>query len=223
MKKIVITGGTGFIGKSLAHHLQAHGYQPIVVARNRPKADLPFEFAQWDALHPGEWSKQLEGALAVINLAGRTVDCIKTPENCDVILRSRVDSTKAVGQALKQAENPPKIWIQMSTAHIYGDPPSQICTEESSYGYGLAPFVAMAWEKAHEEHLPEGTRSVLLRTSFVVGNNGGALATLKFISRLGLGGKVGHGKQGISWIHEWDMNEIIRQAIEAEQFDKLFR
>lgn len=220
MERIIITGGTGFIGLSLAHFLRDKGYQPVLVARH--KTEENFDFVQWDAVTTGDWVKVLEGAKAVVNLAGRTVDCIKTPDNCDVILRSRIDSTKALGKAFRLVKNPPKIWVQMSTAHIYGDPPVQLCTESSTFGYGLAPFVGQAWEKAFLEVLPEGVRGVRLRTSFVIGKNGGALGSLKTIVKLGLGGKVGHGQQGISWIHEYDMNAIIYEAIVNEKFDDYY-
>ena len=161
----------------------------------------------------------MNGAKAIVNLAGRTVDCIKTPDNCDVILRSRVDSTKIIGRALSEIADPPPIWIQMATAHIYGDPPSQLCTEDSSTGYGLAPIVGKAWEKSFLDTIPSNIRGVRLRTSFVIGKNGGALKTLRRIVKLGVGGKVGHGKQGISWIHEYDMNEIIWQAIQNDSYN----
>lgn len=219
MEKIIIAGGTGFIGLSLAGHLAAQGFTPILIARNKPKQALKYDFVQWDAVNSGEWINVLNGAKAVVNLAGRTVDCIKTPDNCDVILRSRVDSTKAVGRALQEVANPPKIWIQMSTAHIYGDPPRQLCTESSTFGLGLAPTVGQAWEKALQESLPGGTREVRLRTSFVIGRNGGALGSLKRIAKLGFGGKVSHGTQGISWIHEFDINEIILQAIQNDNYN----
>ena len=218
MDKIVITGGTGFLGLSLADHLAARGFKPIIIARNPPKQHVSHEFAQWDAVNEGVWAQTLNGARAVVNLAGRTVDCIKTPANKDLILRSRVDSTKAIGKALRKVANPPPVWIQMSTAHIYGDPPTQVCTESSTFGLGLAPFVGQAWEKALKESLPEGMREVRLRTSFVVGKNGGALASLRRIAQMGLGGKSGHGRQGFSWIHEFDINEFVRRAILEEQW-----
>lgn len=213
MKKIVIFGGTGFIGMSLARHLAKLGFQPILIARHTPKVKSDFDFVKWDACQLGQWTQALNGALALVNLAGRSVDCIKSPDNCDIILRSRVDSTTIIGKAMNEVDNPPKIWIQMSTAHIYGDPPNQICTESSSTGYGLAPFVGKAWEKAFLDSLPPSTRGVRLRTSFVIGKDAGAMVSLKRIAKLGFGGKAGHGRQGISWIHEYDMNEIIHQAI----------
>ncbi len=222
MDKIIIFGGTGFIGLSLAKHLKNKGLKPIVVARNQPKKPIPHEFRQWDAISVGKWAEELNGAKAIVNLAGKTVDCIKTPDNCDLILRSRVDATKTIGKAIKTVENPPKIWIQMSTAHIYGDPPTQLCTETATPGYGLAPFVGKAWEAAFLEALPETTRGVRLRTSFVIGKNGGALASLQRIVRLGLGGTVGSGTQGMSWIHEYDMNEIIYQAITNDAYKGVY-
>jgi hypothetical protein len=211
--KVIIFGGTGFIGQHLAMHLSNKGYLPIIIGRKKPR-DLKQTFIPWDAKTLGNWTKQLEGALAVVNLCGRSVDCIKTPSNCDQILRSRVDTTKLIGKAFKKTSNAPKIWIQMSTAHIYGDPPNTVCTEDSSFGYGLAPFVGQEWEKALLQSLPLGTREVRIRTSFVIGPHGGAFDKLKRIAKLGLGGKVGSGHQGLSWIHSLDVSQFILFAIE---------
>jgi uncharacterized protein (TIGR01777 family) len=101
----------------------------------------------------------------------------------------------------------------MATAHIYGDPPEIMCDEDSSFGYGLAPIVGKAWEKAYAESVPDGMRQVILRTSFVLGKSGGAFPKMKMLARLGLGGRVGHGRQGISWIHERDMSCLMARAI----------
>jgi uncharacterized protein len=222
MNKVVIAGGTGFIGLSLARHLSEKGFHPVLIGRHKPDENINFDFTQWDGVNIGEWIHTLEGAQAVINLAGKSVDCIKTSDNCDLILRSRVESTRAIGRALKAVSNPPTVWVQMSTAHIYGDPPEILCSENSSTGYGLAPFVGKAWEEALLQSLPSGMREVRLRTSFVMGRNGGALVTLKKIARLGLGGRVGHGKQGMSWIHEYDMNELFYQAIVNDQYKGVY-
>ena len=219
MENVLIFGGTGFIGLSLAAHLKQKGMHPIVIGRNQPKNKIDFQYEHWDALSVGLWKTLLENSKAIVNLAGKSVDCIKTPDNCDVILRSRIDATKTIGNALKEVANPPSVWIQMSTAHIYGDPPRQICTEDSAFGYGLAPFVAKAWEDTFNQSKPKNIRGVILRTSFVIGKNGGALSSLKRIVKLGLGGTVGSGKQGMSWIHEYDMNEIINQSIINKKYN----
>ena len=222
MEKIVITGGTGFIGLSLAEHLSKNGFEPILIARNRPKSEIEFTFIPWDGYSVGDWINALDGARAVVNLAGKTVDCIKTPDNCDLILRSRVDATKVLGEAIRKITNPPKVWVQMSTAHIYGDPPKQLCTESSSLGYGLAPFVGQAWENEFTHSLSENVRGVCLRTSFVIGKNGGALKTLMNIVKMGMGGKVGDGSQGFSWIHEYDLNELILQSVISNEFGGIY-
>ncbi|MGE4003813.1 MAG: DUF1731 domain-containing protein [Planctomycetaceae bacterium] len=105
----------------------------------------------------------------------------------------------------------------MSTAHIYGDPPRSLCSEESAFGYGLAPTVGQAWEAAFHASVLPSQRGVLLRTSFVLGRDrgagAGALATLGWLALCGLGGKVGHGRQGISWIHELDLNRLFERAL----------
>ena len=221
MKKVLIFGGTGFLGLHLANHLQELGYTTILVARHSPTTTR-HPFISWNGHELGAWQSELENAYAVVNLAGKSVDCIKTPENCDLILRSRVNATRTIGRAISTVQNPPKIWIQMSTAHIYGDPPQLLCDEEAPTGYGLAPFVGKEWEATFHQWKPKHVRGVILRTSFVIGRNGGALATLKRIAKFGLGGTVGHGKQGMSWIHQNDFNRFIQTAIEDESVSGIY-
>lgn len=214
-RRIVIAGGTGFLGLNLAEALRESGYSVVLLSRHAP-GDSEWTHHSWDARSLGPWAEAVDGAHAVVNLAGRTVDCIKTPDHCDEILRSRVESTRVLGKAVQRARNPPRVWVQMSTAHRYGDPPEVVCTEDSAFGYGLAPVVGEAWEAEHERALIPGVRGVVLRTSFVLGRDGGAFPQLATMARLGLGGKAGHGRQGISWIHERDMNRIFLRAIENE-------
>jgi uncharacterized protein len=114
---------------------------------------------------------------------------------------------------LRRVNNPPPVWVQMSTAHIYGDPPEAVCDEDSAFGFGLAPIVGRAWERAFADAIPPGIRPVILRTTFVIGRGGGALPRLAKLTRLGLGGTVGRGRQGMSWLHELDMNRIFERAL----------
>lgn len=211
---MVVAGGTGFLGLSLAEYLSGQGYAVTLISRNPPPENAPWTHAPWDGRSVGAWAEHLRGAAAVVNLAGRSVDCVKTPDHCDEILRSRVEATRVLGRALKQYSDPIPVWVQMSTAHIYGDPPEVICDEQSAFGFGLAPFVGTAWEQAYEESVSAETRQVILRTSFVLGRVGGALQRLIRLARWGLGGRVGHGRQGFSWIHELDMNRIFLRAID---------
>ena len=211
--RVVIAGGTGFIGTNLARHLTDLGCEVVLISRNVPKQERPWKHAQWDGRTVGQWAKHLESAVAVVNLAGRTVDCIKTPDHCDEILRSRVEATLTIGKALRDIDKPPPVWVQMATAHIYGDPPEAVCDEDSPFGFGLAPIVGKAWEAAFAEAAPSKMRQVILRTSFVLGANGGAFPKMRMLARCGLGGRVGHGRQGISWIHIDDMSRLIARAI----------
>ncbi len=218
--KVVIVGGSGFLGLNLARALVNNDdYEVCIISRHPPSVRGSWKYVHWDAQTLDAWTDELDGAVAVVNLAGRSVDCIKTPDHCDEILRSRVETTQLIGRALRKIKAPPPVWVQMSTAHIYGDPPEILCTEDSSFGYGLAPFVGKAWEDAyHSAVLPE-MRRVILRTSFVLGRNGGALRRMELAVRLGLGGKIGSGKQGISWLHEEDMNRLFLRAIRDETME----
>jgi uncharacterized protein (TIGR01777 family) len=211
--KVVIAGGTGFIGTNLARHLDDLGCEVVLLSRHIPKERGPWEHAKWDGRTLGDWAHHLEGAAAVVNLAGRTVDCIKTPDHCDEILRSRVEATLVLGKAVRGLKTPSPVWVQMATAHIYGDPPEAVCDEGSAFGFGLAPIVGKAWEAAFAEAVLPEMRQVILRTSFVLGANGGAFPKMRMIARCGLGGRVGHGRQGISWLHIDDMTRLIVRAI----------
>ncbi len=222
-KKIFIAGGSGFLGISLATHLAALGCDVVIASRKPPKPRGPWRHVPWDARTVGEWQRELDGAAGLVNLAGRSVDCIKTPDHCDEILRSRVEATLVLGRALRNVDRPPPVWVQMSTTHIYGDPPTATCDEDSPTGFGLAPTVGRAWEAAFRESLLAEQRGVVLRTSFVLGRDrgagGGALTTLARLARCGLGGRVGLGTQGMSWIHETDLNRLVERGL----FDETMR
>ena len=211
--RVVIAGGTGFLGRSLANELTTLGYDVIVLARSTPRQGDAWRTVPWDGPTLGPWSAELDGAAGLVNLVGRTIDCVKTPDHCDEILRSRVESTRVLGEACRSVVTPPPAWVQMSTAHIYGDPPSAVCDEDSATGYGLAPTVGRAWEAAFDAAAPAGVRRVVLRTSFVIGRGGGALTRLAALARFGFGGRVGHGQQGMSWIHADDMNALFVRGL----------
>jgi uncharacterized protein (TIGR01777 family) len=215
--RVIIAGGSGFLGVSLATHLANKGWAVVILSRHQPRRDGPWSHVLWDARTLEDWSRTLEGASGLVNLVGRSVDCIKTPDHQDEILRSRLEATRVLGLAVRSVTTPPPVWVQMSTAHIYGDPPNVTCSEDSPFGYGLAPFVGQAWEREFEQSVSPTQRGVVLRTSFVIGRDrgagGGALARLRTLVRFGLGGTVGSGTQGMSWIHEADMNQLFERAL----------
>ena len=225
-KRIAIAGGSGFLGLSMAEHFIENGADVSLISRTIPKSHGAWTHFAWDGRSLGDWTAAIDGCDAVVNLAGRTVSCVKTPDHQDEILRSRVESTRVLGAAMREAHAPPPVWVQMSTAHIYGDPPTAVCSEGSATGYGMAPTVAKEWEAAFAESILPEQRGVIMRTSFVIGRErgggGGALATLRLITKLGLGGKVGKGKQGMSWIHEDDLNEIFTRAIHEDSMSGVY-
>lgn len=172
---VVIAGGSGFLGRRLTLALLEHGYERTILSRfATPPRDFTAgtRWRQWDARTLGDWSACLDGAAALVNLVGRSVDCRKTPENKRVILESRIDSCRVLGQALRAVDRPPPVWIQSATAHIVGDPEPRdtLCDESTPPGplHEMAPSVGVAWERAFKEaKLPE-QRGVILRISFVL-------------------------------------------------------
>jgi hypothetical protein len=212
--RIMIAGGSGFIGTALTPRLLDAGYDVTVLTRGPSRQAGRVRHAQWDGRSPGAWAAELDGAAGIVNLVGRSVDCRKTAANRKVILESRVDSVRALGAACRQVSQPPPVWVQAGTAHIYGDPPGdQIVTDDSPLGTGFAPDVGRAWEGALRESAPPGCRTVVLRISFVLGRHGGPLRTLAGLAKWFLGGAAGSGRQWISWIHEEDLIAIILRAL----------
>lgn len=213
---LILAGGSGFLGTSLADTLAARGQPVVILTRGAEKTTHGglVRHVHWDAKTAGPWAQELDGAKAIVNLVGRTVDCRKTPENKRVIMASRVDSVRALAAGWAQVKNPPKVWVQSATAHIYGDTGDEILDESSPCGSGFAPEVGTAWEAELAKAQLPGCRQVVLRISFVLGRNGGALKTLAGITRCFLGGTIGHGKQYISWLHEDDLSALILRALD---------
>jgi len=209
----VIAGGSGFLGRSLIPVLIANDFEPVVFTRSSDSVINGVRHVQWDAKMPGPWSRELDGAYAVVNVVGRTVDCRKTAANKRVILASRVDSVNALAAAFANLKTPPKVWIQSATAHIFGDTGDEILDERSPIGTGFAPEVGTAWEAAFDSADIGDCRPVLLRISFVLGRNGGAFRTLSLLTKMFMGGATGSGRQWMSWLHEADLNALILRAL----------
>ena len=225
--KIVIPGGSGQIGTMLARTFAGEGSEVVILSR-KPEAHSSWRVREWDARSWGDWAEEFEGADAVINLAGRSVNCRYTPENRRAITESRVDSTSVVGQAIARASRPPRVWLQMSTATIYAhryDAPNDEASGIIGGGEPNVPDtwrfsieVAKAWERAVQSAAPlPRTRTVLLRAAMTMSPDaGGVFDTLLGLVRHGLGGSSGDGRQFVSWIHEADFIRAIRWIIEHD-------
>jgi uncharacterized protein len=220
-RRIVLAGGTGFLGQLLGAFLQPRGWEPIVLTRS-PSAKAKFKELAWDARSPGEWTHALEGAEAVINLVGRSVNCRYTRANRREIMDSRVESTRVLGEAIARCGQSPKTWLNSSTATIYKHsldrPNDESCTDFSSTREAKDEFsvkVARAWEQAFNAAQTPETRKVALRTTIVFGTiHGGVFQILRRLTRFQLGGKMGSGRQFVSWIHETDFCRAIQWILE---------
>ncbi|MGG9960247.1 TIGR01777 family oxidoreductase [Ferruginibacter sp. SUN106] len=200
-QKIVIAGGTGFVGQYLTEKFTTTGYEVIIISR------------QQDHVHWGDTTSiinALENAVMLINLAGKSVDCRYNEKNKKEIFDSRVNTTKALGEAIVQCKNPPALWINSSTATIYRHAEDRPMTESTGeIGSGFSVNVATNWEKTFFSfHFP-ATRQVALRMAIVLGKNGGVVTPIKNLVRFGLGGRQGSGKQMFSWIHIEDLYNAI--------------
>lgn len=222
--KIVLPGGTGQVGTLLARTFAKDGHDVVVLSR-RPTPETNWRVAVWDAETLGDWARELEGADAVINLAGRSVNCRYTPENRRVIVESRTHSTKIIGQAIAAAKNPPAVWLQAATATIYAhryDAPNDEATGIIGGDEPNAPDtwkfsieVAKAWERALDESQTPDTRKVALRSAMIMSpDKDGVFDVLLGLVRRGLGGKSGNGRQHVSWLHEKDFIQAIYFLIE---------
>jgi len=212
-KRVILAGGSGFLGQSLSAHLAALGYESIVLTRSSRQHS---GHVHWDGRSLGDWAEHLDGAAAIINLTGRSVDCRYTPANRREIIESRVNSVRALGDAMRQLSSPPPTWIQAASLAIYGDAGESICHDDAPPGAGFSVDVCQRWEtELTTQDLPS-TRIAILRIGFALAANGGALGRLAALTRLGLGGTVGHGRQYISWLHIDDLNRIFQCCIENQ-------
>ncbi|MFN7925563.1 MAG: TIGR01777 family oxidoreductase [Bryobacteraceae bacterium] len=226
--KIVIPGGTGQVGTLLARAMAADGHTVTVLSRRAEShAAGRWRTVAWDARTLGEWAREIDGADVVINMAGRSVDCRYTPANRKAIFDSRVDSTRAVGQAIARAERPPRVWLQASTATVYAHRYDSPNDEASGVIGGSEPGapdtwrfsidVVKQWEQAANEAATPQTRKVLLRSAMTMSpDRGGVFDTLLRLVRFGLGGQSGDGRQYVSWIHGRDFVRAVYFLIGRE-------
>lgn len=216
--KIILAGGTGFLGKELVQHFEKEGNEIVVLSRGKSRQEGRINFIQWDAATKGEWEDYLVGADLVINLTGKSVDCRYTEENKREILNSRVNATRILQTAIEKLERKPKLWLNASTATIYRHSLDKVMTEDDGeYGNDFSMSVAQSWERAFFQKEMEGVRKVALRISLVVGKNGGVYPVLKRLAKFGVAGRMGSGNQKFAWIHINDVLRIVDFIIENEQ------
>jgi uncharacterized protein (TIGR01777 family) len=220
-QRIVLAGGTGFVGQALAGRLLADGYEVIVLSRAASR-NTRGTVVPWDGATLGAWAGSLEDSLAVVNLTGKNINCRPTEANRREIVRSRAASVQAVGEAIRRCRRPPRVFVQTTAVGIYGDTGDKVCDESTLPGGGLLGETCQQWEKAFAESPTPGVRRVVLRLGVVLGREGGAFPPLAGLTRWCLGGAAGSGRQYISWLHLADAVRMYRETIDREDFQGVY-
>lgn len=231
--KIVIPGGSGQVGTMLARHFHAHGHDVTILSRYPHTA--PWRVVAWDGRTPGPWIETLERSDVCINLTGRSVNCRYNSRNRAEIHDSRTLSTRLLNEVIDSLADPPRVWLNASTATIYRhalDRPMDEATGElggnepgapDTWNFSIA--VAKDWEKAFfstRTSQTGRTRKVAMRSAITFSpDSGGAFAVLSGLARLGLGGAHGSGRQFVSWIHEVDFIRAVERLIADDTIDGL--
>jgi len=217
MKKLIIASGTGFLGQVLINHFKDSVQEIVIFTRGRAYTDPNIKYVHWDAKTLTGWEAELEGADALINLAGKSVDCRYNEQNKNEIMASRVDSTAVLGKAIAACTNPPLHWLNSSTATIYRHSTDKQMDEvHGETGHDFSMNVAKIWERTFFAADTPKTKKTALRTSIVLGKEGGAFVPLKRLAQVGFGGSQGSGSQFVSWIHEADFACAVAFVLETE-------
>jgi uncharacterized protein (TIGR01777 family) len=225
MNRIILAGGSGFLGGVLAAHFRKAGWDVLILTRrarpqDRAGSSGSVREVPWDGCTVGLWQPELEGATAIVNLSGRSVNCRYTASNRRKILESRVNSTRVLGEAIARCANPPRVWLNASTATLYQhtfDKPMDETGEIAAAAEANDAFsveVGQAWERALDQAQTPRTRKVAMRMTMVLGlGSNSVFPVLRRLVRFGLGGKMGRGSQFVSWIHESDFCRSVEWVI----------
>jgi uncharacterized protein (TIGR01777 family) len=218
--RIVVTGATGFVGQALVQRLAQEGHDVQILIR-KPRTGLPpqIRYSIWDALQNDPPVAALEGAEAVIHLAGAPITQRWTDASKRDIRASRAGGTQRLIAAMSQLSTHPRVLISGSAVGYYGSRGDEILTEASPPGQGFLAEVCEEWESAANLGLALNMRVVRLRTGIVLGREGGALARMLPAFRAGAGGRLGSGEQWMSWIHLDDLVAMILAALTNEKFN----
>lgn len=223
-RRIILAGGSGFLGSVLAKRFSAQRFDVVILTRHpKPRTDGLREVA-WDGETVGDWAAELEGAEAVVNLCGKSVDCRYTAKNRKLLIESRTKPTRAIGQTIAKCKVPPRVWLNASSATLYKhtfdrpmeeDAP-QGATPEAKDEFSIE--IINQWERALNEALTPRTRKVALRTTMVLGmSRNSVVPVLRRLTRLGLGGRMGCGRQYVSWMHQEDFCRAVEWILAHEE------
>jgi uncharacterized protein len=211
--KAILAGGSGLLGRALTKKLIKLGWDVVILTRS-PDESSGVREVMWNGETGGAWTAELEGAAALVNFAGRSLQCVFTLESSREILDSRVKAVRALGKAVAKCKNPPAVWVQCSATGYYGSNGLGLCYEDSPAGQDFLAEVCVQWEAAFNALELRATRRVILRLGVVLTLSGGIYPQLARLTRRFLGGTAGSGQQGVSWVHLEDALEVFVQAMQ---------
>lgn len=204
--KIVLAGGNGYLGLVLAAHYAPLAKQVVILSRRAKAVQGNITTMVWDGCNEGDWVNGLEGADMLINLCGKNVNCRYTAKNRAEIINSRVVPTRLLGKVIAGLQNPPRLWINVTSATIYRHAEDHAQDEQTGeIGQGFSVEVCREWEQVFFNCHTPATRQVALRMGIVLGRSDGVFPRLLNLVKLGLGGKQGNGQQYVAWVHEQDV------------------
>lgn len=219
--KVVLAGGRGFLGQALARVLAAEGWEAVVLSRDA-RDDAPFREVLWNGETGGAWAAELEGAAALVNLAGRSINCVHTLEHSREIVDSRLNAVRALAKGWARAKNPPRVWVQCSATGYYGNAGDRFCEETLPPGPGFLAEVCRLWEESFAAlELPE-VRRVVLRLGPVLDQKTGPFPALTGLTRKFLGGAAGSGRQYMSWVHRDDAVAMFAAAVTQPELSGVY-
>lgn len=215
--KIILAGGNGYLGRVLAEYYRHLSKDVIILSRKPKRVDGNIRTLLWNGVDEGEWVSELNGADLLVNLCGKNVNCRYTETNKAEIIRSRVLPTVLLGRVIEKMTDPPKLWINVTSATIYRHAEDRPQDEETGeVGYGFSVDVCRKWEETFFKTDTHLTRKVALRMGIVFGHSDGAFPRLLNLVKFGLGGKQGDGQQYMSWIHEQDAAKCTEWLLQHE-------
>lgn len=218
INKVILAGGSGYLGTLLAKHFSRRANDVVILTRGVHKRRDNIRPIEWDAKNPGSWVTELEDCDLLINLTGKNVNCRYKPDNKSEIYQSRIQSTRVLGEAIMNCKTAPKVWINASSATIYTDSRDQLMTESNGIiGDDFSMDVCKKWEAEFNRFKLSHTRMIVTRISIVLGKGGGALPPMMNLVRVGMGGAQGDGNQFMSWTHEKDICRAMEWLYKNEQ------
>jgi uncharacterized protein (TIGR01777 family) len=222
-KKIVLAGGNGYLGTVLADYYKDKANEIVILSRHEKETDHNIRTVVWDGKTWGKWAAELVNADILINLCGKNVNCRYTEKNKAEIFASRLQPTELLGEVIHDLVEPPKLWINASSATIYRHAEDRPQDEETGeHGEGFSVDVCERWEYAFNKYDTPKTRKVILRISLVLGKEDGVFPRLRNLVKLGLGGRQGDGGQYVSWVHNQDVARVTEWIADHDELEGIF-